>query len=299
MSDNRMLEVIDEEGNVIGRETREHIHREGLLHREVHVWLYTPDGNVILQRRAKDKDLYPGLLDASVGGHVEMGADYEESAITEMRGTRKGSSTFFLNFEKREKRGLYEPRFFDEIVTEAEKYAIACEGNGAYFALRLDRFLSEAEHQRQNDAGTDEGTACINNPESVPSLPCGRNETGSDNPAHSPHDERIGIRLGKPQGPDHGDVSYDENGLQNQKRGEGRIPLLLIPRNVFPQYPEQQRHSRCRQTRRFERVERNAAILHTDNAEKRSPGDQDVDCISSVSGKALFGVGECVGAVTE
>jgi hypothetical protein len=26
-----------------------------------------------------------------------------------------GSSTFFLNFEKREKRGLYEPRFFYEI----------------------------------------------------------------------------------------------------------------------------------------------------------------------------------------
>lgn len=85
MSDNRILEVVDEEGKVIGRERRERIHREGLLHREVHVWLYTPDGDVILQRWARDKDMYPGLLDTSVGGHVEIGADYEESAITEMR----------------------------------------------------------------------------------------------------------------------------------------------------------------------------------------------------------------------
>lgn len=85
MSDSGMLEVIDEEGKVIGRETRERIHREGLLHREVHVWLYMPDGNVILQRRAKDKGLYPGLLDASIGGHVEMGAGYQDAAITEMR----------------------------------------------------------------------------------------------------------------------------------------------------------------------------------------------------------------------
>lgn len=85
MPDNPELEVVDEEGKVIGRETRERIHREGLLHREVHVWLYTPDGTIILQRRAKDKDMYPGLSDASIGGHVEMGADYQDTAITEMR----------------------------------------------------------------------------------------------------------------------------------------------------------------------------------------------------------------------
>ena len=49
------------------------------------MWLYMPDGDVILQRRAKGKDLYPGLLDAAVGGHVEAGSDYLATAVAEMR----------------------------------------------------------------------------------------------------------------------------------------------------------------------------------------------------------------------
>lgn len=69
----------------MGIETREKIHREGLLHREVHVWLYTSKGEVIFQHRAKDKETFPDLLDASVGGHVEIGEDFQDTAIKELR----------------------------------------------------------------------------------------------------------------------------------------------------------------------------------------------------------------------
>ena len=41
------LNVIDEQGNIIGEETREGIHREGLLHREIHVWLFNKKGEDI------------------------------------------------------------------------------------------------------------------------------------------------------------------------------------------------------------------------------------------------------------
>lgn len=84
MADNRKLNIVDENGNIIGEETRENIHKQGLLHREVHVWFYTPKGEIIFQHREKDKDAYPDLLDATVGGHVEIGSDYESSALQEL-----------------------------------------------------------------------------------------------------------------------------------------------------------------------------------------------------------------------
>lgn len=78
-----MLNVVDEDGNILGEETREDIHNQGLLHREINIWFYTPQGDIIFQHRAKDKDTYPDLLDATVGGHVERGSDYIATAIEE------------------------------------------------------------------------------------------------------------------------------------------------------------------------------------------------------------------------
>ena len=77
------LEVVDEDGRVLRIEERGKIHRDGLLHREVHVWFYTPDGKIIFQKRAKNVDTFPELLDATVGGHVEVGDDFVQTAIKE------------------------------------------------------------------------------------------------------------------------------------------------------------------------------------------------------------------------
>lgn len=81
--DIRILNIIDEEGNILGEATRQEIHEKGLLHAEVHVWFFTPDGKLIFQHRAKDKDTWPDLLDATVGGHVEIGDTYEQTALKE------------------------------------------------------------------------------------------------------------------------------------------------------------------------------------------------------------------------
>jgi isopentenyldiphosphate isomerase len=78
-----MLEVVDENGQVIGLETRKRVHQEGLLHREIHVWFMTPNKEIIFQHRAKDKDTYPDKLDATIGGHVDPGMSYDETAIKE------------------------------------------------------------------------------------------------------------------------------------------------------------------------------------------------------------------------
>lgn len=84
MADKRKLNIVDEKGNVIGEEARDSIHKHGLLHQEIHVWFYTSKGEIIFKHRAKDKDTHPNLLDATVGGHVEIGDNYENTAIKEI-----------------------------------------------------------------------------------------------------------------------------------------------------------------------------------------------------------------------
>ncbi len=82
--DGKILSIVDDNDKVIGQATRKEIHEKGLLHREIHVWFVTPEGEMIFQHRAKDKDTYPDMLDATVGGHVEIGGDYEKTALKEM-----------------------------------------------------------------------------------------------------------------------------------------------------------------------------------------------------------------------
>ena len=79
------LEIINENDEVIGLETREKIHKDGLLHREIHIWFLTPKAEIVFQHRAKDKDTYPDKLDATVGGHVEPKMSYKETAVKECK----------------------------------------------------------------------------------------------------------------------------------------------------------------------------------------------------------------------
>jgi len=79
-----VLDIVNEADEVIGSETREVIYQKGLLHRLIRVWFYTPKKEIILQLRGKNKKLFPGLLDATVGGHVETGKSYTDTAIREI-----------------------------------------------------------------------------------------------------------------------------------------------------------------------------------------------------------------------
>lgn len=78
-----MLNIVNDKDEIIGQASRKDVHRKGLLHREIHVYFVNSAGQVIFQRRAKDKETYPNLLDATVGGHVEIGDSYLDTAIKE------------------------------------------------------------------------------------------------------------------------------------------------------------------------------------------------------------------------
>jgi isopentenyldiphosphate isomerase len=78
-----MLNIVNNEDEIVGQASREEVHLDGLLHREIHIYFVTLNRQIIFQHRAKDKETYPDLLDATVGGHVEIGDGYLDTAIKE------------------------------------------------------------------------------------------------------------------------------------------------------------------------------------------------------------------------
>ncbi len=84
-TDNEILEIVDSQDNIIETATRAEIHRLGLMHRAVHIFLFNSAGEIYVQRRSAAKDRHPGKLDSSASGHVDPGESYHETAIRELR----------------------------------------------------------------------------------------------------------------------------------------------------------------------------------------------------------------------
>jgi isopentenyl-diphosphate delta-isomerase type 1 len=83
-TDNEILEIVDEDDHVIGTATRAEIHRKGLLHRSVHLFIFNSSGSMYVQRRSAVKDRHPLKLDSSAAGHVDPGESYATTAVREL-----------------------------------------------------------------------------------------------------------------------------------------------------------------------------------------------------------------------
>ncbi len=78
--------VIDEEGNVIDRATRQECHNGSkILHAAVHLHIFNSQGDLYLQKRADWKDIQPGKWDTAVGGHIDFGEGVEMAMMREAR----------------------------------------------------------------------------------------------------------------------------------------------------------------------------------------------------------------------
>lgn len=79
------MEIVDERGNVIGLAQRSEVHANpSLIHRVVHALVFSPEGELLLQKRSLNKDVAPGKWDISVGGHVAVGEKPSLSVEREM-----------------------------------------------------------------------------------------------------------------------------------------------------------------------------------------------------------------------
>lgn len=105
-----LFDIVHANGESTGHsKPRWQVHRDGDWHRTIHVWICgIEDGQAFidLQLRGRDKDTWPGRLDATVGGHLRAGEttshayrEIEEEAGIEVHfgelvhvGTRRGVS---------------------------------------------------------------------------------------------------------------------------------------------------------------------------------------------------------------
>jgi 16S rRNA (adenine1518-N6/adenine1519-N6)-dimethyltransferase len=76
-----LLDVVSQDDTVIARELRSVVHERGLTHRGVHVFLFTPDGQLLVQQRSRHRDTAPLALDCSVSEHVKSGEDFPLAAL--------------------------------------------------------------------------------------------------------------------------------------------------------------------------------------------------------------------------
>jgi len=108
-----IFDVVDEKGMPTGRTIeRSEAHATGTRHRTAHIWVIREreDGfDVLLQKRALNKDSFPGRFDTSSAGHIQAGDEPLESAIREL-GEELGiqasaeelepAGTFCIQYEK-------------------------------------------------------------------------------------------------------------------------------------------------------------------------------------------------------
>ncbi|NWK57107.1 ribosomal RNA small subunit methyltransferase A [Verrucomicrobiaceae bacterium N1E253] len=79
-----LFDVVDEQDQVLRQETREVVHRDGLMHRAVHMFVFNKRKELFLQKRSRLKDKHPGVWDSSAAGHLNAGEAYEATAIREL-----------------------------------------------------------------------------------------------------------------------------------------------------------------------------------------------------------------------
>lgn len=84
MSD-EYLDIVNDADIVTGRELRSAVHQLGLQHRGAHVFLFTTDGKMLVQKRSADRASSPSMLDCSVSEHVKSGESYLEAAMRGMK----------------------------------------------------------------------------------------------------------------------------------------------------------------------------------------------------------------------
>jgi len=80
-----LFDIVDEQGRVVGRAPRAACHGDpSLAHRVVHILVFNGAGDLLLQKRGRDKDIQPGKWDTSVGGHLNAGESYDEAVLREL-----------------------------------------------------------------------------------------------------------------------------------------------------------------------------------------------------------------------
>jgi isopentenyldiphosphate isomerase len=84
MSQDNLIQIVDENDQSTGSSTIEEAQKTGAWHRIIRVILEDGSGNMLLQKRSQNMTTYPGRWSDSTSGHVDVGESYETAAIREL-----------------------------------------------------------------------------------------------------------------------------------------------------------------------------------------------------------------------
>ncbi|NRB60354.1 MAG: NUDIX domain-containing protein [Winogradskyella sp.] len=83
MSD-EFIDIVDKFGKPLNTVAlKSDAHKNGWYHNTIHLWLYTKNGEILLQQRSHKKAIHPLLWDVSAAGHIDAGESFTEAAIRE------------------------------------------------------------------------------------------------------------------------------------------------------------------------------------------------------------------------
>lgn len=80
------IDIVDASGKSTGKTAlKSEAHKNGWYHNTIHLWLYTKNGEILLQQRSHKKVIHPLLWDVSAAGHVDAGETFLDAAIRETK----------------------------------------------------------------------------------------------------------------------------------------------------------------------------------------------------------------------
>lgn len=79
------LDILDENGNKTGiAKLREEVHKDGDWHKVAFIFVVNDKGEILLQKRSKEKESNPNKWTASASGHLSAGDSDIDGAIREL-----------------------------------------------------------------------------------------------------------------------------------------------------------------------------------------------------------------------
>jgi isopentenyldiphosphate isomerase len=80
-----VVDLVDEDGCVVGQVTRREMRARRLAHRSTYVLVFNRRGELFIHLRTATKDVYPSHWDVCVGGVVAAGESFDEGAARELK----------------------------------------------------------------------------------------------------------------------------------------------------------------------------------------------------------------------
>ena len=76
--------VVDDHNHIVDSALRTDVRDQGLCHRATYVFVFNSKGQLHVQERSLNKDIFPGMFDPATGGVVAEGESYDQNAVREL-----------------------------------------------------------------------------------------------------------------------------------------------------------------------------------------------------------------------